>query len=53
MYRKKNLKYVVILTQNMPKNLWDSITKFEKIILINGSPLNAEDLYRANIEYAS
>ena len=50
---KKNLKYVVILTQNMPKNLWDSITRFEKIILINGSPLNAEDLYRANIEYAS
>ena len=37
----------------MNKNLWDSIVRFEKIILINGSPLNMEDLYRANIEYAS
>ena len=50
---KKNLKYVVILTPTMNKNLWDSIVRFEKIILINGSPLNNEDLYRANIEYAS
>ena len=50
---RKNLKYVVILTPSMSKNLWDSIVRFEKIILINGSPLNMEDLYRANIEYAS
>ena len=50
---RENLKYVVILTKNMNKNLWDSIVRFEKIILINGSPLNLEDLYRANIEYAS
>ena len=50
---RKNLKYVVILTPYMSKNLWDSIVRFEKIILINGSPLNMEDLYRANIEYAS
>ena len=50
---RENLKYVVILTKNMTKNLWDSIVGFEKIILINGSPLNLEDLYRANIEYAS
>ena len=50
---RENLKYVVILTKNMTKNLWDSIVRFEKIILINGSPLNLEDLYRANIEYAS
>ena len=52
-FGRRNLKYVVILTQNMNKNLWDSIVRFEKIILINGSPLNMEDLYRANIEYAS
>ena len=52
-FGKKNLKYVVILTQNMHKSLWDSIARFEKIILIHGSPLNMEDLYRANIEYAS
>ena len=49
----ENLKYIVILTQNMPKNLWDSISRFEKVILINGSPLNIDDLYRANIEFAS
>ena len=49
----ENLKYIVILTQNMPKNLWDSISRFEKIILINGSPLNKDDLYRANVEFAS
>lgn len=52
-YGKENLKYVVILTQYMPKELWESISKFENIILINGSPLLIEDLYRANIEYAS
>lgn len=52
-FGKENLKYVVILTQDMPKDLWDSISRFENIILINGSPLCVEDLYRANIEYAS
>ena len=50
---RDNLKYIVILTQDVPKDLWDSISRFENIILINGSPFNAEDLYRANIEYAS
>jgi hypothetical protein len=49
---RENLKWVVILAQDMPKDLWDSISRFESIILINGSPLNTEDLYRANIEYA-
>jgi len=49
---EENIKWVVILTEDMPKELWDSISRFEKIILINGSPLNVEDLYRANIEYA-
>ena len=49
---KENLKYLVILANNMPKDLWDSISRFENIILINGSPLNIEDLLRANIEYA-
>jgi hypothetical protein len=49
---EENIKWVVILTDDMPKELWDSISRFEKIILINGSPLNVEDLYRANIEYA-
>ena len=49
---KENLKYLVLLTNDMPKDLWDSISRFENIILINGSPLNIEDLLRANIEYA-
>ena len=49
---KENLKYLVLLTNDMPKDLWDSLSRFENIILINGSPLNIEDLLRANIEYA-
>ena len=50
---KKNLKDVIILAQNMNKALWESISKFERLILIKGSPLNMEDLHKANIEYAS
>jgi len=49
---EENIKWVVILTEVIQKDLWDSISRFEKIILINGSSLNVEDLYRANIEYA-
>ena len=50
---RKNMKYIIILTEKINKTLWNSISKFEKIILIEGSPLNIDDLYRANIEYAS
>ena len=50
---RKKLKYIVILTPDINENLWNSISKFEKIILIEGSALNIDDLYRANIEYAS
>ena len=49
----ENIKYIVVLAQNLPKKLWDSISKFEKIILINGSPHSMDDLHRANIEFAS
>ena len=49
---EENLKYLVILTNNMTQELWESISCFEKIILINGSPLSIENLLRANIEYA-
>jgi len=49
---EENLKYLVILTNNMTQELWESIACFEKIILINGSPLSIENLLRANIEYA-
>ena len=49
---RENLKYIVILTNNMTQELWESISCFEDIILIDGSPINIEDLLRANIEYA-
>ena len=49
---KENLKHLVILANNMSQELWDSISRFENIILIKGSPLSIEDLLRANIEYA-
>ena len=50
---KKNMKYIIILAQAINENIWNSISRFEKLILIEGSPLNIDDLYRANIEYAS
>lgn len=50
---KKNMKYIIILTQEINEDIWKSISRFEKLILIEGSPLNIDDLYRANIEYAS
>ena len=50
---RKNIKYIIILAQDISINLWNSISKLEKIILIEGSPLNIDDLYRANIEFAS
>ena len=50
---RRNMKYIIILTEKIDKSLWDSVSKFEKIILIEGSSLNIDDLYRANIEYAS
>ena len=37
----------------MPKEIFESISKFENIILINGSPLIIQDSLRANIQYAS
>ena len=50
---RRNMKYIIILTPKIDKSLLDSISRFEKIILIEGSALNIDDLYRANIEYAS
>ena len=50
---RKNLKYIIILAQDISKELWNSISKLEKIIVIEGSPLNIDDLYKANIEFAS
>ena len=49
---KENMKYIVILAPDIDKELWESISRFENLITIIGSPLNVSDLYRANIEYA-
>lgn len=32
--------------------MWDCMSRFPKIIYIKGSPLLAEDLHRANINFA-
>lgn len=47
-----NQKKIVILSPDIKKELWDSISRFKDITIINGSPLNTYDLLRANIEYA-
>ena len=47
-----NQKKIVILANDIKKELWDSISRFKDITLINESPLNTYDLLRANIEYA-
>lgn len=49
---QENQKKIVILANDIKKELWDSISRFKDITLINGSPLNTYDLLRANIEYA-
>ena len=49
---KENMKYLVILAKNMPEEIFESIKKFENIIIIDGSPLIIQDLLRANIQYA-
>lgn len=49
---EENQKKIVILANDIKKELWDSISRFKDITLINGSPLNTYDLLRANIEYA-
>jgi hypothetical protein len=46
---EENVKYIVILTPHLSQNLYDSFTRFPKIIFIQGSPLLPENLYRANI----
>ena len=45
----KLLKWIVILTPNLPQEIHDTLSKFPKIIFIQGDPLNSENLMRANI----
>ena len=44
-----NLKYIVILGENLSESLYNDIAKFPYIIYVQGSPLLPENLYRANI----
>ena len=45
----KLLKWIVILTPNLPQEIHDTLSKFPKIIFIQGDPLYSDDLMRANI----
>jgi hypothetical protein len=48
----KEWKYIVILSEEKPAEVWEYINRFPKIIYIKGSALIAEDLLRANINFA-
>ena len=46
-------KHIVIITGGvMRADIWESISMFPEISLINGSPLLQETLLKANINYA-
>ena len=49
----KNIQYIVIISDEpIRPEIWESISRFPNILLINGSPLNQETLLKANINYA-
>ena len=49
----KNIQYIVIISDEpIRPEIWESISRFPKILLINGSPLSQETLLKANIHYA-
>ena len=51
--KEEKQQYVVILSKHQPTGeIWKKINRFPKLIYINGSPLNNEDLHRANINSA-
>jgi Trk K+ transport system NAD-binding subunit len=45
----KLLKWIVILTPNIPQEIHDTLSKFPKIVFIQGDPLYSDNLMRANI----
>ena len=49
---EKSLKWIVILSPSLPQDLHDALSVFPKIIFIQGSPLQPENLFRANITTA-
>ena len=49
----KNIQYIVIISDEpIRPEIWESISLFPNILLINGSPLSQETLLKANINYA-
>ena len=50
---EKLLKWIVILAPTLPQDIHDAISKFPKVIFIQGDPLHPENLYRANINKAA
>ena len=45
----KLLKWIIILTPNLPQEIHDTLSKFPRIIYIQGDPLQSDNLMRANI----
>ena len=49
---EKLLKWIIILAPNLPSEIHDALSKFQKIIFIQGDPLYPDNLFRANITKA-
>ena len=49
---EKLLKWIIILAPNLPTEIHDALSKFQKIIFIQGDPLYPDNLFRANITSA-
>ena len=49
---EKLLKWIVILAPSLPEEIHDSLSKFPKVIFIQGDPLYPENLFRANVATA-
>ena len=46
---EKLLKWIVILAPSLPQDIHDTLSKFPKVIFIQGDPLYPENLFRANV----
>ena len=49
---EKLLKWIVILAPSLPQEIHDALSKFPKVIFIQGDPLFPENLFRVNITTA-
>lgn len=50
---EKLLKWIIILAPNLPSEIHEALSKFQKIIFIQGDPLYPDNLFRANITTAN